>query len=66
MSLITTPNLNDADGTFADLLAAHRDLSLEESHALNARIVLVLANHIGDRDALKEAFALARLDASQG
>ncbi|MEL7256445.1 MAG: DUF2783 domain-containing protein [Pseudomonadota bacterium] len=59
--LITTPNLPDADGVYADLLAAHDGLSTEESTALNARLILILANHIGDADvirhALKEAAA---------
>lgn len=58
--LITTPNMADADGFYASLLAAHRGLGEAESHALNARLVLVLANHIGDRRVLDEALALAR------
>lgn len=60
MSLVTTPNIADADGFYAELLAAHRGLSAAESQALNARLVLILANHAGDREALSEALALAR------
>ncbi len=60
MSLVTTPNLADPDGFYAALLAAHRGLSEAESAALDARLVLILANHIGDRAALEAALALAR------
>ncbi|MBL3595534.1 DUF2783 domain-containing protein [Rhodovulum sulfidophilum] len=60
MKLITDPNLPDPDGFYAELLAAHRGLSDPESQALNARLILILANHVGDRKALTEALALAR------
>jgi hypothetical protein len=60
MALTTTPNIQDADGFYAELLAAHRGLAPEESQALNARLVLILANHVGERDALVEALRLAR------
>lgn len=60
IGLITKPNITDADGFYARLLAAHRGLSEAESHALNARLVLVLANHVGDAEALDAALALAR------
>jgi hypothetical protein len=59
MTLITRPNLPDADGFYDELLAAHRGLSEAESAALNARLVLILANHVGSRAALGEALALA-------
>jgi len=42
------------------LIDAHRDLSVEESHALNARLVLILANHVGAADVLAQALAVAR------
>jgi len=58
--LVTTSNLADHDGFYADLLAAHKGLSEAESHALNARLVLILANHLGDRDLLAQALELAR------
>lgn len=64
--LITTPNIADADAFYASLLAAHRGLTEAESHALNARLVLVLANHIGDRKVLELALALARDGAQAG
>lgn len=60
MPLVTDPNLTDHDGFFADLLAAHDGLSAEESAALNARLVLILANHVGDRATLAEALDRAR------
>jgi hypothetical protein len=60
MALITTPNISDADGFYAALLAAHKGLSEAESHAMNARLVLVLANHIGDAAVLQQALVLAR------
>jgi hypothetical protein len=60
MGLNTKPNMTDTDGFYAALLAAHQGLSAEQSHAMNARLVLILANHIGDRVALDEALALAR------
>ncbi|MGB8814975.1 MAG: DUF2783 domain-containing protein [Paracoccaceae bacterium] len=60
MSLISKPNIEDADGFYAALLAAHKGLTEAESHAMNARLVLVLANHIGDRLVLNEALELAR------
>lgn len=64
--LITTPNIPDTDGFYAGLLAAHRGLSEAGSHALNARLVLVLANHVGDRQVLDQALALARDGAQEG
>ncbi len=60
MALITKPNIADADGFYARLLATHRGLDDAESHALNARLVLILANHIGDGQVLEQALALAR------
>lgn len=60
MTLITTPNIADGDDYYAALLAAHKGLTPAQSHALNARLVLVLSNHIGDRATLDAALALAR------
>lgn len=59
-NLNTDPNLPDADGFYAELIAAHDGLSDEESMAMNARLVLLLANHIGDRETLREALSSAR------
>ncbi len=60
MTLITTPNLGDPDGAYANLLAAHKGLSEVESHDLNARLVLILMNHLGNGPAFAEALELAR------
>ena len=43
MPLITTPNIDDADGCYAALLAAHKGLTEAQSHAMNARAVLILS-----------------------
>ena len=59
MTLVTHPNLPDPDGFHAELLDVHAGLTEAESAALNARLVLILANHIGDRATLTEALALA-------
>lgn len=53
------PNLPDPDGFYAELLDAHASLSDEESAAFNARLILLLANHIGDRDVIRQALAEA-------
>ncbi|PLS19914.1 DUF2783 domain-containing protein [Neptunicoccus cionae] len=60
MDKLFTPNIEDADGFYAELLAAHEGLSEAESHALNARLVLLLSNVVGDRDVLSRAFELAK------
>ncbi|TCS67351.1 DUF2783 domain-containing protein [Primorskyibacter sedentarius] len=54
------PNIDRPDDLYADLLAAHEGLTKDESDALNARLILILANHIGDRDVLKQALAAAK------
>lgn len=58
--LNTGLNLAQPDAVYASLLAAHEGLSAEQSHALNARLLLILINHLGDADLLAEAIALAR------
>ncbi len=55
MSLKQDPNIPDPDGFYQELLAAHDGLSKAESDALNARLILTLANHIGDRKVLSDA-----------
>ena len=56
-----TPNIDGADDFYAELLAAHEGLSNDASAALNARLVLVLANHIGERAVLSDALKAAAL-----
>lgn len=52
-----SPNLEDADGFYEALLNVHEGLDDEETQALNARLVLVLANHIGTQEILADAIA---------
>jgi predicted metal-dependent hydrolase len=59
MPLDTTSRFPDPDVAYRALIEAHRGLSDEASAALNTRLVLILANHIGDLEVLKEAIALA-------
>lgn len=63
MALTTTPKLWDADAFYEALIEAHRGLDVAQSQALNARLVLLLANHIGERAVLVEALGAARADA---
>ncbi len=65
MPLNTKPNIADVDGFYARLLATHKGLTEPQSHALNARLVLILANHIGDAEVLQQALELARDGADQ-
>lgn len=60
MDLIKTPNLVEHDAFYAKLLAAHQGLNDSDSQALNAQLILILANHIGDQDVLAQAVELAR------
>ena len=60
MPLITTPHLDAADDFYEALIDTHRGLDAAQSHALNARLVLLLANHIGRADVLAQALAAAR------
>lgn len=58
-------NLPDGDNLYADLLAAHEGLTKPQSDALNARLILILANHIGDPQVLRQALAAAALKPEQ-
>lgn len=61
--LTTDPNLERADDFYAALLAAHEGLAKAQSDALNARLILILANQIGDHATLLAALDAARADA---
>ena len=54
------PNLNAPDDVYAALIESHNGLTEDESMALNARLILLLANHIGDCEAITEAITRAR------
>lgn len=60
MARAETPDrLRDPDGFYEALMRAHEGLSAAESHALNARLVLLMANEIGDAERLKALLDLA-------
>jgi hypothetical protein len=63
MNLITDANLGAPDDFYEALIDAHRDLTAPQSEALNARLVLLLANHIGHFDVLQQALHAARTSA---
>ena len=58
-NLNTKPNIASADDFYAELLSVHDGKSKEESDAINARLILILANHIGDHTVLSEALDVA-------
>ena len=71
MPLTLTPNFSEAgkryfqaytpgDDFYEALIETHRDLSDEQSALVNAKLVLLLSNHIGDMAVLREAMQLAR------
>jgi hypothetical protein len=60
MTLSTQSNFPDPDAAYRLIVEAHRGLDEEGSAALDAALVLILANHIGDLDLLREAVVLAK------
>lgn len=58
--LVTAPNLPNPDTVYVTLVEARRGLSPREAAALDTRLVLLLANHIGDQAVLSEAILLAK------
>lgn len=68
MALSTSSNFARPDDAFRAIVEAHRGLTEGESADLDAALVLILANHIGDIEVLREAIGLAKrrmIDASQ-
>ena len=59
-TLILESNLDAPDDFYEALIEAHHDMSAEQSQAMNARLVLLLANHVGSLPVLKQALAAAR------
>ncbi len=59
MPLTHEPNLTDPDGFYEALIDAQRDLDDGEAERFRARLLLVLANHVGDADVLAEAIRVA-------
>jgi len=60
MPLSASSNFVKPDDAFRAIVEAHRGLNDEQSADLDAAMVLILANHIGDIDVLREAIALAK------
>ena len=58
--LNTDFNLDSADDFYEALIDAHRGLEEQQSHSLNAKLILLLANHVGSLAVLREALAAAR------
>jgi hypothetical protein len=54
------PNLAAPDAFYELLIEMHRDLDEAQSQAVNARLILLLANHIGNLDVLRQAMTIAR------
>lgn len=59
MPLNRSPNLPDPDGFYKELMDSQREMDEAQAAAMNARLVLLLANHIGDRSVLAEAIRIA-------
>jgi hypothetical protein len=60
MQLETKPNISDPDGFYEELIDSQRDMSESEAELMNCKLVLILANHVGDRTILREAIHRAR------
>ena len=60
--LDTTLRLADPDAFYEALIDTHRDLADEQSQLVNAKLILLLSNQIGDMDVLREAMSMARRD----
>jgi len=52
--------IGDPDAFYAELIELHRGLSDQQARLLDARLILLLANEIGDLDLLRQAMATAR------
>jgi hypothetical protein len=60
--LNTQPNITAPDDFYQELVDLHRDLSAQQSALVNAKLILLLANHLGDPTVLREAMRAARQD----
>lgn len=60
MQLITTANIPDQDAFYETLIESQRDMNDEEAAMMNCKLVILLANHIGDPAVLREAIEIAR------
>ena len=62
MTLNLEPNIASPDDFYQELIDLHRDLTDEQSATVNAKLILLLSNHIGDMEVLRAAMAAARED----
>ena len=60
--LNTESNIAQPDDFYEELIDLHRDLTDEQSALVNAKLILLLANHIGDMEVLRAAMTAARQD----
>lgn len=60
--LNTESNIASPDDFYEELIDLHRDLTDEQSALVNAKLILLFANHIGDMEVLRAAMAAARKD----
>ncbi len=58
--LRTEPRIEDPDEFYARLIDLHEGLSSDESNSLNCKLILLMANHIGDREVLFEVLKVVR------
>lgn len=62
MSLRTELGVENPDDFYARLIELHEGLTTEQSHKINAKVILLLANHVGDTDVLNEVLEYVRKD----
>lgn len=60
MSLTLSPNIPDSDSFYEELVNAQRDMDNDQAQRMMAKLVLLLANHVGERALLSEAIRIAR------
>jgi hypothetical protein len=65
-TLDVSPNIAAPDDFYEELIGLHRGLTDAQSALVNAKLILLLANHIGDAQVLREAMAAAREDVAPG
>jgi len=58
--LRTDPQILDPDDFYARLIDLHQGLSSDESNSLNCKLILLMANHIGEREVLEEVLDVVR------
>jgi hypothetical protein len=66
MKLNNESNIASPDDFYQELIDVHRDLTDEQSALLNAKLILLLANHVGDMEVLRAALGAAREDIASG